>query len=339
MMDLLRVALGEDRIIGAKFPQERRLKRMREQQPNESDKKFAIRQYLQERDGRLVQAEKEFQQSRDMNPNGFWECQWTVKGIQWTPFAPPENAIVKIVSQGLANSNPEYIGKVIYMNRHPRSVAKSQERLRGQFGPAKNPKIGNREVRKHSPQMYVNVHKQAARWIKEFKPDLQVVDFDDLIENPARVIDSIASFLGEEGNWEQAVAQVNPKLRRSYPEEVENSLWQVAEEIYAGVGGYLWDDVTKAGLPTRERKRNNDQWNCLRLKQRITRHVCELCQKDAVTAWNLREGAKRMKIKWEEEPCLYECGIGEEDGAGLSIEESVAKNHWLALSESKPGSE
>jgi len=175
-MDIMRIALGEDRIIGEKFPQEKRNK----------EPETEVEKYLSEK---FPNNQKEqFEKSKDMNPNGFWEMEWSVKGIRYLPNLHTELQsskispikVVKCVSQGLIVSDPIHISKIIFLLRHPRQVAKSQEKLQGQFGDLENPIQNGREVRKHSPQMFCQVTIQAARWF-DLNPEvpLLIVNFDD----------------------------------------------------------------------------------------------------------------------------------------------------------------
>ena len=132
MMDCLRMAFGDERVIGEKFPQESRIAAGLAKHEEETDSEFEARQYI--RDLFNPNAQKDFTITKDMNPNGFWECRYSVQGIKWHMDMPKiDKQICKIVSQGLINSNPNYIGKIIYMLRDPRQVAKSQERLKRFF--------------------------------------------------------------------------------------------------------------------------------------------------------------------------------------------------------------
>jgi hypothetical protein len=129
MMDCLRLTFGDDRIMGSKFPQEDRISVGLEKHEEETQDEFEARNYI--RDIVAPHATKDFEVSKDMNPNGFWECRYSVRGIKWHMNMPDlEGKVCKIVSQGLINSNPEYIDKIVYMLRDPRQVAKSQERLK-----------------------------------------------------------------------------------------------------------------------------------------------------------------------------------------------------------------
>ena len=65
MMDIFRASLGQARIIGKKFPTERKVVRKN----TDTEAIFSYRQYLQQHSGGRDAVEV-----RDMNPEGFWEC-------------------------------------------------------------------------------------------------------------------------------------------------------------------------------------------------------------------------------------------------------------------------
>jgi len=325
MMDIMRETFGEGRIIGEKFPQEKRIKRQTERQEGETDQQWAVREYIMNKDGSKQKALAEFAETKDMNPNGFWECGYTVRGIQ---YVRPENApkatdICKVVSQGLAQSNPQYIDKVVYMLRHPRAVAKSQERLKGRYGGLDNPERGGKEVREHSPKMFVQVTKAAASWLRAHAHvPVLLVDFDDLIEDPAAQLQRVQDFLGE-GDFTQSVSRIEPKLRRSYPQEVEHPLWGPAEALYSAMSSLDYDAVADVEVQRVEREKRRV---CVRLGRAVVDNECALCRADANTRRNYAVQATRRGIAWQSEPCVYEC-LEE----GKTIEESIASNHWANL--------
>jgi len=325
MMDLMRTVFGEDRIIGNKFPQEDRIQVMQEKQEDETEIEFAVRQYISSKMRDLEQVKRELEETKDMNPNGFWECGWSVQGIQWSLFqheiikeAIENKSIVKVVSQGLPSTHPDFVSKIVYMLRHPRAVAKSQERLKGQFGPLEAPQINGEDVKKHSPEMFIRTSKMAARWLKKFNKPFIIVNFDDLIEDPITQLNRIQEFLGE-GDFSKVADVINPKLRRSYPQEIENPLWESAEAIYEAMAKQDFEAVEKVEVPRDE----NEVIVCTRMKRRVVTNECKMCISDPVTRKNFAKTAMDQKVDWEKEPCIYEC-LAEE----ISIEESIKNNSW-----------
>jgi len=336
-MDIHRVALGDDRIYGDKWPMHKRMPTNDRREADkkrgierETDSEWAVRKYLNKKSGRVEKALEAFTETMKMNPNGFWEMAWTVRGMKWTPHTEKKisefvekKGFVKIVSQGLAQSDPRFIGKVIYMLRHPRAVAKSQEELKGRFGGLDLPKRNNADVKEHSPRMFVQVTKMAAKWLDKYKTPFLIVDFDELIEDPAGQVARIKEFIGEDGNWDEAVKKVNPKLRRSHPQEIDNPLWECAEEIYEAMGRGDLEAVAKVELPKMGDREKT--YPCTRLDRRTSETECKMCQSHEGTRANMIKTANKHGKDWIGEPCIYECLTNE-----TPIDESIERNHWKA---------
>jgi hypothetical protein len=322
MMTILREAYGADRILGSQFPQEK-------PKPDESAL-TEVQKYL--RSKRMEKqskrpAKKDYKQ---MNPDGFWECKYTVRGIQWTladhdQLNDSKNKIVKIVSQGLVSTDPLYVRRVIYMIRNPRCVATSQEELRGQFGELDNPEIvGAGEVKKHSPSMFNRVSKMAAAWFVKFPAvPFLIVNYDSLLDNPASEIKRVIDFLGG-GNLTRAVAVVKQNLRRSAPSVHVGAEWDCADTLYQFINAGLWTCVKAVELPVAQKE---SACFCTRLNRRVVEAECKLCQSHETTRKNYIKSAFKQRIRWDAEPCLYECKEN-----GKTIQESIDGNHWQKTS-------
>ena len=388
-MKIQQVVHGDDAIIGEEFPQENRKKMremMLEQQEGEPDHQWQIRRYhmekhMAEEEKRMSKEEREF---RDMNPDGFWEMAFTCVGI--TPYQTMGNGpaqyspqlqelldevengafrVVKVVSQGLAPSNPKYIGKIIYSIRHPRAVAKSQERLVRGFDYT-DPQTG--EVKNcfhniviHTPEMFIQVTTQAARFLLA-NPRIPVrfFHFEDLVSKPKEVIDDIAEFVGQ-GDYSKAYDVVKPKLNRSKHENVHNELWEDAEFVYehfckaaeiinecpsdhwATVRKYrkkaapelmkILEYMSNPKINTHRQKRN---WRCFRAKHIVTENMCKACYERTSTAKNFLLHSESIPGEiakhWTEEPCLFECGMDlDREEPYLTIEESIENNWWKEI--------
>jgi hypothetical protein len=340
-MLLMQSILGEDRILGHKFPQLVR----REQQKGETDRQFELRRYLASLNPREEEGDDRF---IDMNPNGFWECQYSVQGIKYN-FSDRKNlekylnetdenrTCVKIVSQGLLPSDPKYITKLIYLIRHPRSVAKSQERLKRGFDVTtrngENVNIYDDFV-VHTPEMYINVTTQASRFLL-LNPEIDVhfLYYDDLIENPKEEVKKICKFINQDFKqaWKNCKDIVNPKLRRSIPQDIENRLWPDAEAIferfcnkdYRGVLDYMQDQ-------TIEYHKEVTNWQCLRTGDVANDIICKQCIGSKEVRKNFRQKAEDRGIDWRNRPCMYECNynfdLTEENL--ITVTESIENNIW-----------
>lgn len=338
-MDIMREALGEDNIIGSKFPQEERfdLDKM-EQGDEESNARFGARKYMMQK--MMPDRGDDF---KDMNPNGFWECRYSVQGIKYQYPIKGEledilengkDRVCKIVSQGLLASESRYIDKVVYLIRHPRNVAKSQERLkRGfdvEYGGEKHNIFEGLTI--HTPEMYIEVTLQACRWFIE-NPDIPVifVKFDDLQSNPNETIDKIAEFVGY-GDFEASKKLVEPKLNRSKQEDIEHHLWEDAEYVYDQFleGNYQEIINEFANNQFREFNRLRTRWRCTRINMPVNCMDCNKCKSNPTIVENYKLRAKSMGIDYLNEPCLYDCGFNVDSYPEdqLTVEESIANNTW-----------
>jgi len=308
MSSILREVVGSDRFHGAKWPQEAKLARFKAN-ADEVDR------YIRDRQEPGWDSDA----YKDLNPNGFWECPWTVRGVQRYDQCPGPLEGAKVVSQGLAQSNPEAISRVIYMVRDPRAVAKSQERLKRQFVP---------HGTVHSPEMYIKVHTAAAAWIAKHKPDLRVVEFDDLLEDPVAVLSGLDEWTSGAGfscRYADPSTEIRQRLRRSAnhqtPKQSEvDDAWEDAEEIYQLLQGGDF-----AGIVNRDRKKPDPhrRYFCTRLGTQVPVAVCKHCKNDKTTRDNFRKTAEQRQIRWRQEPCIYECKT-----QGKTIKESIVANHW-----------
>lgn len=321
MMDLFRVALGEDRIIGAKFPQE----------PEPVERQAAAVEYL--RDSQSDDARQAKADARDMNPNGFWECRWSVRGIQWEPNEPDKNKVSKIVSQGLARSNPAYIDKVVLMVRHPWQVANSHRDLKVNIPGMGN--VRNKDMGNVSPQAYNQATGAVCRWILKHQPEVLQVNFDELLAKPSETLYRVSQFIGE-GDWQEAAKQIDPKLKRSKPEQVnDHPSWglslSVHEKFAAGNYQGVVDVIDQAKA---DKPQGSVRFPCPRWGGNVNRMLCENCKSDNKATLNMMKTASRRKIEWWSKPCLWECGMNpDEKITPLTVEQSIADNHWVEASQ------
>ena len=351
MMSCLLEVFGENLILGSKWPFSERMEARQKQGANEDDKHYAIRMYLERKAD--PNRDKEMEKTKDMNPNGFWECQFTVEGVFYRfgmadlleelereaiDTSDTDKHICKIVSQGLARSDPRYISKIIFMMRPPRAVAKSQERLkRVFFKDAQGTPIDLSDYFKiQTPEMFIKVTTQVSAWLlrHSYIPFL-LVNFDDLVNDPAKQFVRIQEFIGT-GDFSPAISRIEPRLRRSNPEDVEHDLWEESEVIYekfcagdyAGVVQYMND-------PSRKIYRENASWLCPRWGRHVTFRQCEVCKSKPTVRENFKKQAEDNGIEWHKEPCPYECGFGSEKS--ISIEESIKNNFWIEDKETNCG--
>jgi hypothetical protein len=284
----------------------------------------------------------------DLNPNGFFECQYSVAGIHYNiqdkdnlnTYNKEESLgkCMKVVSNGLRVSDPQYIGRVVYLIRHPRPVAKSQERIRTQLDMllAQNP--GYDDMKQgfvvHSPRMYINSTLNASQFFLE-NPDIPVhfVHYDELVTNPEKVIKELGGFLGinKRKVWTAAKGIVDPNLKRSYPQDVENELWEESEKVYELFDKQDYQGVVDYMEPrSRKTHQANHEWECVRFGTITRKPACMECIKDDMVRIRYKQAASKRNIDWRNMPCLFECGadLSLDDDKVLTIEESIDNNFW-----------
>lgn len=335
MMLLHKEALGEGRIIGSQWMG--------------IDPKYKdghIKECVEyAKDKQNPTWKKEQEQSKAMNPNGFWECPWTVRGVQWVQNPPEKDKVCKIVSQGLANSNPQYIDKVVMMVRHPWSVVNSHKNLKINFPFASN--TTNKDIGNTNPQMYINVTYSVCKWILANDPKILLVNYEDLIYDPDKTVDRVKSFVGE-GDWDKAKSHINKKLQRNSPENPENAdeSWDLALDIHNKFKDGDWqgvvdvyDDHQKREDEKKTAADTRVNFFCPRWGGNVGNAFCKNCKKnDPKIIDNLKSAAERRYINWKNEPCLWDCGMNpiyyDKEGkpsnvyVPLTFDKSIQNNHW-----------
>lgn len=340
MMDCLRNMLkdGENRLIGYKFPMQFQRNQWEVKRENETTDEYNIRMYIDSvmnPDIKNVIAK-----SIELNPNGFFEHHnFSVKGLNYNFDTIPiikdfqnshDKKFAKIVSQGLNQTCPEYIDRVIYMLRSPDDVAKSQENLmrNGNYKLSNGKEIDIFENTKiNDPSMFINVTVLAARFFIE-NPTIPVtfVKYNELVEKPYSAMQTVI----EEFLDEVIIGQhpVNVKLRRSESEKNDiDPLFQEAYKVYELFCEKKFNEVIEYGeLKYTELQKRQKSWFCLRTQQLMNQKHCENCFTNYSFKDQLKKHASKMGIKWRQMPCAYECAYKE--GEHKTIAESIERNHW-----------
>jgi len=322
MMRVMETVFGQDRVLrGAEEATSKR------PEPTELQKYI-----LDKKDPKWREKQN---RAKDMNPNGYYEMDFCVKGIWYRPFledmmnkleVEEQPTICKVVSQGLARSNPRYVDKIIYMARNPRSVAKSQERLGrdNPMNPEDAPEVDGKKQLMRTVNMYIDVTIKAARWLsKHAEIPVLVVDYDRLLNDPVSVMSEISSFLGE-GDFSNAHTLVDTKLRRSQPATDQGDDWSFADALHLKVLSSSWDDIVTMAKAEAEKPKDPVQWFCTRLNTNVVKQMCELCKSHEITRNNMKKNAEGKGIDWVNEPCIMDCIL-----SGETISDSIAGNHWL----------
>jgi len=320
MMDCLRRALGDDRILGHKWPMQMRYEAALERHPEEVDEHYAIRRWIVARTSSNYQ--ERLGLSKQMNPNGFWECRYTVPGIRWhLGIDCPPDKVCKVVSQGLAQSDPKYVDRIVFMLRHPREVAKSQEKLGRAFGD----ELREKEWVVHTPEMFVSVGIAVSRWMLA-NPDIPMIliEHAELLAEPEEELSRLKDFLGE-GDFSDY--PVNRRLHRSLPEVDANELWPLAEKMHDVMRESNWQGVLDVAKEHRKHLAAMNGLYCTRMMRPVATAECRNCRSHETVRQNFRDFAQQRGVDWKAEPCLFECDPLFVDDP-KSIEESVSNNTW-----------
>jgi len=339
MMRIMQRAFGDERILGTKVP--------RKQTPLVPEGASEIKRYLMEKQHKKNPERKGEERTKRMNPNGYFEMAFCVKGVFWQPqyeemldglLAEEQKSVCKIVSQGLARSDPRFIDKIVFMARDPRSVAKSQEQLGRDtpMNPEDAPETDGKKVLIRSVDMFNQVTVAAARWI-DAHPEIPVhlVNYDELLDDPISVLAALEEFL-EEGDFFTAHELIDTSLRRSTPENIEGDAAEFAHELFTSMLNKDWTGIGTKMKDRIKKRRDNPplktRWLCPRVGSSVSATICGMCKTHEQTLGNLIKSTKVKQRVWEKEPCPFECGI--QDGVGLTIEQSVMNNHWSAYLQS-----
>ena len=324
-MEMLTLAntFGARSIFGDKFPQENRFL-LGEKNEGETDAEFEARAYAFHKFN--PEARERFRKAVEMNPNGFWEDIYTMNGLRWHPEQdiPKGTRFIKVVSNALISTDPNFVERVIYMLRHPRAVATSQEDLQSRM---ERPQVDGKEAKNHSADYFISASFKAALWLS-CNPEIpvHVQEYEKLVQQPEIELAKQRDFLGG-GDFSNH--PIDPKLFRSKHKPIESELWFYAERIYALMKAKKWSEVVEFVKENRrEINKRNTPTTCVRLKRPVPYDSCELCRSGhPETIANFKAHAESKGIDWRSEPCLFEITV-EPPREGFSMEDSIAANHW-----------
>ena len=341
-MQIFAKALGEDRIIFS----EAKAKSNKAKLPKEVK---ALADWIKLRDGYSESAE----QKKDLNPRGFYEG-WPCMGIPWNFInhkrlqslqEAETDAVAKIVGQGLAITNPDYISKVVVIVRHPRAVARSQEKLVNRVNIRDSHKgMHNvrREAKIHNPDFWLSNMLSIAQWISAF-PDVPfyVLSYERLTSASWRCeidMNELQQFIGEGDFVKASQESIDSSLIRSHPktdcsEEVQNQ-FLFAEEIYSLACNGEWEDVLLAFSERAKQQAEKDankkptKYLCYRANRTVLQAQCKECIKGKTVMQSFKELAERAQVDWRKEPCVYECAFRNDSSKYKTPSESIKQNFW-----------
>ena len=325
--------LGEHRLVGSKFMGRDEQKSMQGAIPKLSpiqeynrEKQKSKRQFVRP----LPDKTKDFESMKDMNPEGFNECQFTVKGMTWSNQTADifkkmdsmnEEPFMKLVCSGIANTDPSMISKIVYILREPHEVAKSQEKLKGR-------ELPEGEVI-HSPDFFIKSTMMFCIWRVQHGKDIPLImiDHKDILGDAENTVKKIADFNGVPHNnaWEV----VRQDLHRSKKEPIAHPQWEDAEKIYELMGRSDFQGVLDyMNSPKRMTHKVNADFQCHRVGRKVNLAHCQNCKANSSVVANSIIKSETDKIDWLNEPCALDCGALEKEGA-ISVEESIRNHTWV----------
>ena len=218
------------------------------------------------------------------------------------------------------------------MIRHPREVAKSQERLnRTLMVLDKNNRPINalEDAKIHSPSMFIHVSLLAAKWFNaNHHIPVHVTLFDDVLFNAEDTLTKVTDFLGEGEIW-NALPRIRKDLKRSSPEHIESDLWEDAEIVYEYLLKKEWGKIIEYFKESRATTEERKRWYCTRRGSMASRLDCERCLSNPIVRNNFRKTSTDKNINWGKEPCMFEVAFNSKAKTHLTIQESIEKNFWL----------
>lgn len=180
---------------------------------------------------------------RDLNPDGFWECKYTVRGIRDEVPEEHKDKVCKVVSSGLFWSQPKDVDLVVYMERHPWASANSSANL------LRNTSTGltRGDVGGVDPKTWAMWARYAAEWIIKNDIPVVVVAYEEVVMNPIETLRPVGAAIGV-GSAEirAAAATVKLKLKRSEARRLTvHPIWDVSEEIHEKILARDWQGVVR----------------------------------------------------------------------------------------------
>jgi hypothetical protein len=342
MMAVLRAGLGADRIVGEQFPLVAWRKKIEAKQELETDIEHSLRVRAWAQTNRA--ARRDIDEHIAMNPGGYWESEYTMHGFRYLPGLDAEQHeslclqviaphVVKIVAMALLKTEARHVERLLYMNRHPAAVARSQEKLLRYAEFTK--KDGTtlevfKDIVYRSPQLYIASAIAFANYIHKHRQSFLIKSYENLIENTPAVFSSLASFFpGFDGT--KATGIIRQDLNRSktdYPLPDER-IWREAVQIYRWLQSSDLDAIYEyAGERDTEFARLTRGWICPRKEAYVVAANCEGCMTNPQEVKTGIAYAESKQIPWRSRHCSFECGY-RLDAPPISVEKSIAENHWL----------
>jgi hypothetical protein len=129
--------------------------------------------------------------------------------------------VIKLTTECLYFSEPQWINKVVFVMRNPRNMLQSQLKA-GIFKKEDFSKAVDKQIRDTA---------RTLDWITSFEKDFITVIYEDFLKNPKKTMKRVCNFLGR-GDYKLGAEVVDIKLNRSPQIEMEYDGLKQLEEFY-----------------------------------------------------------------------------------------------------------
>ncbi len=145
------------------------------------------------------------------NPKGYYEFEKVkemAEDASWIVEA--RGNALKVISALLKDLPPNETYKVIFMRRKMNEILASQKKMLDRRGEEAN-KVSDKQL----SQRFMKHLTQINFWLeKQSNFEVAFINYNDMLENPARNVAKIKSFLGESMDDAKMLAVVDPQLYR-----------------------------------------------------------------------------------------------------------------------------
>lgn len=193
--------------------------------------KFPI--IIQDREGKPLDAgtyRARVQTMNEDNPTGFWEVAGVTRNGLTTTSGIENfdgNVVKVMIPSALCASSNDLVGKVILVIRDPKKSCASMIKN----WDSKGMHYDLRTV----PILWTYSHLQSMHWLGENLTPFQIVIYEELLENPVRIIEGMSRFLEDfTGKLDpvKGAEAIERNLNRSQGKAVEGEDWKYAYEFY-----------------------------------------------------------------------------------------------------------
>lgn len=156
------------------------------------------------------------------NPKGMWEYSSIALGGLKRVHQVYDGEVVKVLLQALTKSDPNIIGKVIFMMRHPRNLLTAWQSI----GDISSPDDADMKI-----LSLINNSVVAVKWMANMIIDFKIVIQDEMRNDTHMILKDVCMYLGK-GNPVLGTTGFDKQLIRSKKWEGNSEAIDMAEDFY-----------------------------------------------------------------------------------------------------------